>query len=239
MPVVLKFHRNFEVAAHEVQMLKKCVTSDNVLRCLYHDKYSGFSRLALESYAITLTEFVGVDKDNAIVSLGPRALQEIASGVAFMHARGIVHLNLNPDNIVLRRGPRGSFRMLVTNVEHSRQLEKDETSFTVGTCWSIGPSTGWFAPELLEAIKHPAEQAGNETPTGCQPTPLTKAVDIFALGCIFFYVLTGGGHPFGDIDERDNNIHRKSICLERLRCMRAHDLITKMVCSIESERSVN
>ena len=39
-----------------------------------------------------------------------------------------------------------------------------------------------------------------------QETRLTKAIDIFSLGCVFFYVMTGGGHPFGDRYMREANI---------------------------------
>ena len=35
---------------------------------------------------------------------------------------------------------------------------------------------------------------------------LTKSVDIFSLGCLFYYTLTNGGHPYGDRFEREINI---------------------------------
>ena len=35
---------------------------------------------------------------------------------------------------------------------------------------------------------------------------LTKAIDIFSLGCVFYYILTGGYHPFGDRYLREGNI---------------------------------
>lgn len=31
-------------------------------------------------------------------------------------------------------------------------------------------------------------------------------MDLFSLGCILFYCITGGKHPFGHNDERDKNI---------------------------------
>ena len=37
-------------------------------------------------------------------------------------------------------------------------------------------------------------------------TRLTKSVDIFALGCLYFYTLTGGEHPYGGPFERESNI---------------------------------
>lgn len=32
------------------------------------------------------------------------------------------------------------------------------------------------------------------------------AVDIFSLGCVFYYVISGGKHPFGDSLRRQANI---------------------------------
>lgn len=34
----------------------------------------------------------------------------------------------------------------------------------------------------------------------------TCAVDIFSLGCVFYYVLSNGNHPFGDTLRRQGNI---------------------------------
>jgi len=34
----------------------------------------------------------------------------------------------------------------------------------------------------------------------------TCAVDIFSLGCVFYYVLSKGNHPFGDALRRQGNI---------------------------------
>jgi serine/threonine-protein kinase/endoribonuclease IRE1 len=41
-------------------------------------------------------------------------------------------------------------------------------------------------------------------------------VDIFALGCLFYYTLTGGGHPYGDRFEREVNILKNVKSLEGL-----------------------
>jgi serine/threonine-protein kinase/endoribonuclease IRE1 len=44
---------------------------------------------------------------------------------------------------------------------------------------------------------------GNHSGTGRPTTRLTKSIDIFALGCLYYYSLTNGGHPFGDRFERE------------------------------------
>jgi len=59
-------------------------------------------------------------------------------------------------------------------------------------------------------------------------------VDIFALGCLYYYTLTGGGHPFGDRYEREVNIMKNAKNLELLQRFgeegtEAMDLIEKML----------
>jgi serine/threonine-protein kinase/endoribonuclease IRE1 len=70
--------------------------------------------------------------------------------------------------------------------------------------------------------------------TSGKPTRLTKSVDIFALGCLFYYVLTNGLHPFGDRFEREVNILKNTKSLDGLAQFgeegsEAVDLITKML----------
>jgi len=99
-------------------------------------------------------------------------------------------------------------------------------------------TVGWRAPEILRGEVKLDEAAGDEsqsssrgssssvgtTPTGSsgggvisgKPTRLTKLVDIFALGCLFYYTLTNGGHPFGDRFEREVNILKGVKCLDGL-----------------------
>lgn len=178
-------------------------------------------------------------KHGTTTTLGLKALEEIASGLGAIHSLGIVHLNLNPDNIVVRGNPEdpgGDWKMLITNLEHSRQLEEGENELDIVACESLGPSLGWFAPEILEAIKCLAGRTGGENSAGRQLPSLAKAVDVFALGCLFFYILTRGGHPFGSVDVRDSNILRGIVCLDGLECLEARDLIMKMLASTPSER---
>ena len=34
-------------------------------------------------------------------------------------------------------------------------------------------------------------------------------MDLFSLGCVLFYCITGGKHPFGHYYERDGNIRKE------------------------------
>jgi len=55
----------------------------------------------------------------------------------------------------------------------------------------VAGTDGWIAPEMMDAFE-------------IQRT--TCSVDIFSLGCVFYYVLTEGSHPFGDALRRQANI---------------------------------
>jgi serine/threonine-protein kinase/endoribonuclease IRE1 len=64
---------------------------------------------------------------------------------------------------------------------------------------------GWIAPELLMNNKN--ELLINEIMNGDKALNKgTRMVDIFSLGCIIFYVITNGIHPFGSNYEREMRI---------------------------------
>ena len=59
---------------------------------------------------------------------------------------------------------------------------------SIFSCYIGYGSSGWQAPEQLRNERQ------------------TRAVDLFSLGCMLFFCLTGGKHPFGENIERDVNI---------------------------------
>jgi serine/threonine-protein kinase/endoribonuclease IRE1 len=60
---------------------------------------------------------------------------------------------------------------------------------------AAGGSSGWQAPEQLIAKDGGAVRQ-------------SRAMDVFSLGCVMYYCLTAGKHPFGEQYERDTNILR-------------------------------
>nr|GEV35181.1 serine/threonine-protein kinase/endoribonuclease IRE1b-like isoform X2 [Tanacetum cinerariifolium] len=65
----------------------------------------------------------------------------------------------------------------------------------------------------------------------------TRAVDLFSFGCVLFFCITGGRHPFGDTLERDVNIvnDRKDLFLIDY-IPEAFDLITNLLHPIQEFR---
>lgn len=117
-----------------------------------------------------------------------------------------------------------------------KPLEDGPDSVFAATRTAAG-TTGWKAPELLvssrDAVAAPLASVESTQSTVSQPASksvtasstsdgpsgtiidppsgrrATKAIDIFSLGCVFFYVLTRGAHPFdrgGSPLARDLNI---------------------------------
>jgi serine/threonine-protein kinase/endoribonuclease IRE1 len=139
--------------------------------------------------------------------------------------------------------------MLISDFGLCKKLEVDQTSFLPTAHGAMAAGTvGWRAPEILRGeVKlddsmsddHSQSSRGSvgtavNGSTSGKPTRLTKSVDIFALGCLFYYVLTNGSHPFGDRFEREVNILKNAKSLDNLKQFgeegsEAVDLITSML----------
>ena len=121
-----------------------------------------------------------------------------------------------------------SYRMLISDFGLCKKLDVDQTSFLPTAQGAMGAGTvGWRAPEILRGDVKLDEMNRDDSssmssrgsvatingsaptpPSSAAPTRLTKSVDIFALGCLFYYTITNGGHPYGDRFEREGNIMR-------------------------------
>ncbi|KAL0946142.1 hypothetical protein HGRIS_012407 [Hohenbuehelia grisea] len=135
----------------------------------------------------------------------------------------------------------GNWRMLISDFGLCKKLDVDQTSFLPTAHGAMAAGTvGWRAPEILSgevklnelgsddqsmssrgsvATPTSSTMGGSSSGSGVangKRTRLTKSVDIFALGCLYYYTLTSGGHPFGDRFEREVNIMKNQKNLEGL-----------------------
>jgi serine/threonine-protein kinase/endoribonuclease IRE1 len=112
--------------------------------------------------------------------------------------------------------------MLISDFGLCRKLEVGQMSFSPTEGGVISGGTfEWKAPEILrgevrvnEAITD--DNVGTTVGTGIRTMSLTKLVDIFALGCLYYYCLMSGQHPFGDRFKREDNILRDQKSLQDL-----------------------
>ena len=84
----------------------------------------------------------------------------------------------------------------------------DSQSASTASTLTSGPTRSSSSSALLDG----------EAGTG-QGRKLTRSIDIFSLGCIFYFVLTLGEHPFGSRYEREVNILNDKIGLDGLSVM--------------------
>lgn len=113
-----------------------------------------------------------------------KLLRDIVSGLAHLHELGIIHRDLKPQNVLIIKEK--SLCAKLSDMGISKRLTGDMSSLTRGAT-GYG-SSGWQAPEQLRQGRQ------------------TRAVDLFSLGCVLFFCITGGKHPYGDSIERDVNI---------------------------------
>lgn len=103
------------------------------------------------------------------ISVVRRVLQEVAQALAYAHAKGVIHRDIKPDNIMLDRG---SGRAMVTDFGIAKALSGEESELTrpgevVGTA-------RYMAPE--QALAEGAVDA---------------RADMYALGLVGYFLLTG------------------------------------------------
>lgn len=223
------------IAAREVELLQESDDHPNVIRYFYKELKDGFLYIALELCPASLADLI--ERPDAfphlMASFNPeRSLSQITAGLKHLHTLKIVHRDIKPQNILVSRpGRDGQYRMLISDFGLCKKLEVDQTSFVPTVHGAMGAGTvGWRAPEILrgdvkldeqpmdDASSRGSTRSGSSTSTekGSAPTRLTKSVDIFALGCLYYYTLTGGSHPFGDRFEREVNILRGKVDLSGL-----------------------
>ncbi|MFE6309081.1 serine/threonine protein kinase [Nocardiopsis sp. NPDC057823] len=157
------------------------------------------------------TEFIdGPTLQRAVAEEGPRRGMELqrlavntATALAAIHAAGVVHRDLKPDNIMLAAdGP----RVIDFGIARAVETTSVTASGVVGTI-------GYMAPEQLEGAR------------------LTSAVDVFSWGAVMVYAATGreafqaptqasriarilsGGPDLGDIDEPLRSVVER--CLDK------------------------
>ena len=97
-----------------------------------------------------------------------RLMAKVARGISYAHGKGVLHRDLQPGNILLDENG----EPMVSDFGLAKWL--DQTSDLTRTLETLG-TPGYIAPEQTE----------------CPAAELTCAADIYSLGAILFYLLTG------------------------------------------------
>ncbi|KAL4569097.1 hypothetical protein LXL04_024725 [Taraxacum kok-saghyz] len=121
-----------------------------------------------------------------------KLMRDIVSGVVHLHELGIIHRDLKPHNVLIIVKEKSICGKL-SDMGISRRLVGDMVSLGLHATGS--GSSGWQAPEQLL--------------NGRQ----TRGIDLFSLGCVLFFCMTCGRHPFGEQLERDVNVANNRVNL--------------------------
>ncbi|XP_030847647.1 serine/threonine-protein kinase/endoribonuclease IRE1-like [Strongylocentrotus purpuratus] len=202
----------FSFADREVDLLRESDEHPNVIRYFCTESDLQFRFIALELCTATLQEFVH-DRGRFHMLKPLDILFQSSSGLAHLHSLNIVHRDIKPHNVLISQpNQHGKVKAMISDFGLCKKLSAGRMSFSRRS--GVAGTDGWIAPEML---------------TGQDRT--TTAIDIFSLGCVFYYVLSNGKHPFGDSLHRQANIISGEYSLDLLPPDDeiAHQLITQMV----------
>lgn len=115
-------------------------------------------------------------------------LRQSSEAVTFLHGLGHVHRNLHPDNFLIFFVDRNKEHFLIKLTDFGLSKDLNTTHISSGTM----AQNGWVAPESVSGSN------------------ITYKMDAFIMGCYYYYVLSGGKHPFSD-DEKESSTVVSSI----------------------------
>ncbi|KAF4377676.1 hypothetical protein G4B88_006956 [Cannabis sativa] len=147
--------------------------------------------------------------------LSLKLMRDMVSGLVHLHQLGIIHRDLKPQNVLIVNEI--SLCAKLSDMGISKRLDGNMSSLAPHATGKIAypscGSSGWQAPEQL-----------------LQEQRQTRAVDLFSLGCVLFFCITGGKHPFGESLKRDMNIVENKMDLILVESMpEAFDLISRLL----------
>lgn len=219
-PVAVKrmLQQHFELAMQEISLLKKKGDHPNVIKYFCKQEDQHFLYIALELCQASLHDLFkdGRNYDlpsekHAIlieqISRDPRkVLKQLAEGLKHLHTSRIVHRDIKPQNMLVAYPKEHKLhdvpQLVISDFGLCKTLPEN-VSTLVGTTGNAG-TVGWKAPELIfqprELVNNSSASRDSMNGESSQPgvSGVKRAVDIFSLGCVFFYILTKGQHPFDD-----------------------------------------
>nr|XP_006813336.1 PREDICTED: LOW QUALITY PROTEIN: serine/threonine-protein kinase/endoribonuclease IRE1-like [Saccoglossus kowalevskii] len=178
----------FNFADREVDLLRESDEHPHVIRYFCTEEDKQFRYIALELCAATLANYVMNNSFDKQLLEPVDVLHQAMDGLTYLHSLDIVHRDIKPHNVLISMpNAHGKVKAMISDFGLCKKLAAGRHSFSRRS--GAAGTEGWIAPEML------SEEART-----------TTAVDIFSSGCVFYYVLSKGKHPFGDSLHRQANI---------------------------------
>ena len=197
----------FSIAERETHVLCQTDEHPNVIRYYTTEEDADFIYLALSFADRSLASFIEDEENFSKLedSSKRNLLHQLAHGMRHLHNINIVHRDIKPQNVLIT----SAGVVKISDMGLAKKLESDSLSLSTAAHGTVG----WQAPELIMArVESSGEDSSiNRSSGSAEGKPgghrvkVSKRVDIFSLGCLFYYVLTRK-HPFGDRLIRESNI---------------------------------
>ena len=200
------------LAEKEAQLLRLSDKHSNVIRYFLTEQDSHFCYLALELAAGTLADFVEGNLQHNFSLTTLEIIEQALHGLQHLHGLGIVHRDLKPHNVLISmpHSKDGPPRALISDFGLCKRISHTSSwvAKTSSMGRTIGGTEGWIAPEILRRCFSNEKESDEQLDVVMKPNApaVTAAVDIFSAGCLIYYALTKGKHPFGEPIKRQVNI---------------------------------
>ncbi|PPJ17542.1 hypothetical protein C5E44_13935 [Nocardia nova] len=129
-----------------------------------------------------------LDRKDAALCL--RVLKEVCETVEHAHGRGVKHRDIKPENIIISFNESGNPVPYLTDFD----LAYHQTNRTMTTLYGVGGVLNYAAPEQLH------------TPTAAAAR--SELVDVFSLGQLAYFILTGEDPASDSPDRNRRNLSR-------------------------------